>query len=711
MHNLQVILHNDRKLIHDHRELDVTSVGDKQESPALPSINFPVFRRVAVNGYELFPGVRGTGFDHPFEPGLTVVAGVNGIGKTTFLNMLFRVLVGPFNPEKASSFQIGTKSHSLVGWNTPFFFRSRVSDEASSAEVYAEITIGPHDLRVTRRLSDLAITDLWFDDQQQDANEPEFSRIVREATNVSSEYDYDFLVRYLVFFLEQRVPLFWNEKGQLEIFRILLCESKLADEVQDLQDKITTLDSQYRNLRWQANKRAKELLKKREHTLNAGATGARIAALQSEHTALRDKSKQLIGNINARVDRRSDLKTKLLLQKIELEQQQRHYEGLQQNYLASVFPSENETATYIFSTLLAEHGCLVCGNRSNRGKERLTRLLHEHHCPVCESPPEDQERFVIDSAPEPSAMKVVADEINRLQHSIGELEKQEDVETTSLKDLIAERQTAEKSIIQIEKQLRALNAQAPTPSNELDALEKQIELDRDALKRMAADLEGMYIRYEDLITLVTQRVQGVANKIQDLFEKFARSFLSERCTLNFTKYKERLGEEKQFTYPCFEVLMTSATSPGKPTARKDDTEVSESQREFIDLAFRMALIAASSPSDSAAMLVIETPEASLDGYFIDQAGAMLRQFAAGGGDKGNVVIVSSNLNRQNMISALLGFTENMQDWPSSEEIDLRLINMLRIAKENAALRENRSYYENILNEAVKGRLTSNAHNN
>jgi len=44
-------------------------------------IRFPVLRRLRVINYELFPGEDRKGLDHTFESGVTVVVGVNGLGR------------------------------------------------------------------------------------------------------------------------------------------------------------------------------------------------------------------------------------------------------------------------------------------------------------------------------------------------------------------------------------------------------------------------------------------------------------------------------------------------------------------------------------------------------------------------------------------------------------------------------------------------------
>src|SRR6266480_4998330 len=54
------------------------------------NIKFPVLRAFDISGYLLFPGREGTGLSHKFEKGVSIVAGINGIGKTTLLNALLR---------------------------------------------------------------------------------------------------------------------------------------------------------------------------------------------------------------------------------------------------------------------------------------------------------------------------------------------------------------------------------------------------------------------------------------------------------------------------------------------------------------------------------------------------------------------------------------------------------------------------------------------
>jgi hypothetical protein len=137
--------------------------------------------------------------------------------------------------------------------------------------------------------------------------------------------------------------------------------------------------------------------------------------------------------------------------------------------------------------------------------------------------------------------------------------------------------------------------------------------------------------------------------------------------------------------------------------------VSESQKEFIDLAFRLAIMQATTVRRPS-MMVIETPEASLDSIFISRAGRLLARYAAGGGAVGNRLIASSNLNKEDMIPALFGLAseeEYVAWWAdrrhkaqppgSSSAIPLgdrpdRVLNLLDVAAENRAVEENRAGY-------------------
>jgi hypothetical protein len=181
------------------------------------------------------------------------------------------------------------------------------------------------------------------------------------------------------------------------------------------------------------------------------------------------------------------------------------------------------------------------------------------------------------------------------------------------------------------------------------------------------------------------------------FQTFAGNFLEETCSLTFRMIRDRPSQGGEyFHYPSLKFEMTAAAFEGQQI-RESPEDVSESQREFIDLAFRMALAIVAS-EDAPATLVMETPEASLDVISMTKAAELLTDYA----HRGRRVIVTSNLTDSAMIPALLGGP--LKPGEDVAERWKRVLNLLKLAAPNAAVRNFGDRYDKFLMNAVEGRL-------
>ena len=181
--------------------------------------------------------------------------------------------------------------------------------------------------------------------------------------------------------------------------------------------------------------------------------------------------------------------------------------------------------------------------------------------------------------------------------------------------------------------------------------------------------------------------------VRDRFESYAREFLLEDCDLSWSTLAQKVGQTGiRIEFPVFELDLASA-SYLSPVRRSGPEEVSESQREFIDLSFRMALMEAAA-AESGGTLVIDAPESSLDAVFVRRAAEVLARF--GNADEMNRLVVTSNLTDGDLVPRLLercGFDSREQ----------RIVDLFEIAEPTAAVREHFDEYN-----AVRQRLWRHA---
>ena len=157
-----------------------------------------------------------------------------------------------------------------------------------------------------------------------------------------------------------------------------------------------------------------------------------------------------------------------------------------------------------------------------------------------------------------------------------------------------------------------------------------------------------------------RQVGEFAERLKAVFDEIANGFLLETASLSWTPMRVQVGQAgtdglvlTPIEYPSFSVEMTGANFPS--VVRRDSPDqVSESQREFIDLAFRMALVKVGSKSQ-ASTIIIDAPESSLDAVFVNRAAEVLAKFA--NDNASNRLIVTSNLAAGKLIPAVLKAAE------------------------------------------------------
>lgn len=86
-----------------------------------------------------------SGLHVEFKPGLTLILGANGLGKTTFVSILYRLLTGPVDiPGRSNRTELGNISlePKNLSSSARAVFAQRVSDGARNASATLIVEVG-----------------------------------------------------------------------------------------------------------------------------------------------------------------------------------------------------------------------------------------------------------------------------------------------------------------------------------------------------------------------------------------------------------------------------------------------------------------------------------------------------------------------------------------------------------------------------------------
>lgn len=326
---------------------------------------------------------------------------------------------------------------------------------------------------------------------------------------------------------------------------------------------------------------------------------------------------------------------------LNLEQtRDRRYRDLEQaklNAINSALPSASENARYILAQLMTSGRCLTCGTLVPTVATQLSGRIKTHHCVVCDSLLATKDEVVVPIA---AALITKAEtEIDDFDVSIAALKST----ITSLTEDIEKRDRArhEVRLRQLERSVAISKLEAELPNeggsqrgrfNVIAAMRADLEERKEQLAKLRAS-------YGKVLGPINTQLRELSDRIKSAFEQVAREFLLEELRLDWSPYRSSLGQTgPAFELPAFGLDMGGGAFPSL-VRRESPDQVSESQREFIDLAFRMALISVAG-IETAGSLVIDAPESSLDSVFVRRASAVLGRFARG---KSNRLIITSNL--------------------------------------------------------------------
>lgn len=654
-------------------------------------ICLPVIEELSVDNYPLYPGKDKQGLKLDFPDGVTVFAGINGVGKTTLLNLFLRMLLGPSSP-KATNDVSRVSSRELYPKKKFDYFASRIpSGISENSAAKLTFTINKNKIEVVRILTSMQIKSVVIDGKRKKFDsEQELINKLAEMSGLASGYDFHMVVRYLQFFTEERLPILWAAGTQFEFLKMLFLDRNLAKKLSKSFGDVQKFDSDYRNAVHQ------QKVRKDQSPTLMQPSNIEISSLD----ALIKEAANVYEEVNKNYQKKYQLFQELQKNSLDLERtleeaevrlaaleiEFSHDDAL---YIAQALPNLDDKLKFLMHGIGSRSGCFVCHNGGKREFTAIGRKLRSGHCFVCNAS--------IGKAAKSKVVPITALKVRSLEENIATL-KQELADTVMKRDknvlLCSEaanslREVATERLLAGQR-LDGLRAQRP--SEHVAAItENPAENEEINIKLLEENRKKHSDEYRRLIDEAQEQIETIKEKIRNTVAKYAQEFLHERVEVVFRKetvLKLATGVPS-IKVPTFYVEMTSSTHQ-IPSKRDKVDSVSESQKEFLDLAFRMAILELISKNQRT-MVVIETPEASLDSWFMLKAAELMRKFADG--TKGsNRILVTSNLNRTLMIPALLGLVNKQgRIVRKVEKDDPHLVNMMEITARANILNENSAH--------------------
>jgi len=692
-------------------------------APAQNNLRFPVIHQFSVSDYQLYPGDRGRGFAYDVKSGVNIVVGVNGLGKTTLLNLLLKLVAGPSQIQALTGLGMGSREE---GRSNLRFFSARVKDAAVSATATAILGFGERRITVTRKLSSLDITylkigDIEASEVNAESYENRFKQGVLELSGLQQYYDYLLLVHFVFFFLEDRQALIWDEDAQAEVLRVLYYDPNSQIAYRTLYNKIAQYDSEIRNTQAVLSRHEKKL---REELLKqADDTSARelkslvktLSSLKDSMAVLEEETDQLNTSRIAYRDQAEALR-------VQREAKVSKARAAHEEYLRAEFSSAENEALYSVASVISERGCIFCGSHTERARATVLKKLNAHHCPLCDAGPGEREQHIyqLDKCALLESAQALEDQAEKDSQQISSIDNMIEEVTEQYQSAMRKLVDQRKQHQEVHLQIKIIESGLPKNSDELSVLQEKLLGFRDLLDYSKQEKAEAEAALAAIVDPGEARVAETAEAIIRRFQEYITGFMAERCVLQYDVREKRIGQGPstvKFRFPGFSVRLTSGVFTDEAANRMSPHDVSESQREFIDLAFRMSLIAEIT-AKSSAMMVVETPEASLDSVFVPRAGTMIRQFLQISENSSNFLIASTNLNREAMIPALFGVLPEteaskyvreddrkafevkvLKAVPPNERLS-RMVNLLEIAAKNAALTKYEGEYKDEFQRAV-----------
>lgn len=639
-------------------------------------IYLPELQRIHIKNYTLYP--NGLDYTFDFIKGVNLVLGGNGMGKTTFVNLIKYAIIG--NYKNRFDFRRTYLDRMILRRqeNSASYFSNRMDASVitDGDKPFVELSFRIHDAEfLVRRdfqeirlisclvngetISGEQISQAKYEKLSEEEKKPyllyKYEKEVEKYSNITFD-DLIVFVNEVLFFGEDHKTIMWNNSSsgsidvQNELFNKYFNDPKLDEGRQEALRQAKYFDSlsRHRSEDMRAIKKVLDKIDEAKKQKHSNDIPLRIIELKEKISEASAMLKQLQKEQKERVSRIETLENEINLASSRVVETERKKAKLESQRNSQIWETVHPSYYKFERNIRLNHICPLC----NKPSESLASKVDSKpdNCFLCDSP---LEKHAADNLTQ--IYKDVQTTLNSTYNYINEKKREINRLENEVKEGDSRFEAQSVYVRNLNRALRELqfaNSQEIPNGGEiqpfLDEMERlQREKEENQQKSMAESNRATEISNR-MVAEVTENVLHFSN----IFSSYAEQFLGVECKLTYTKLGDDVTER---FYPVIAGI-----------TRQNEEELSESQRFFIDHSFRMTILTFFYQRPT--FYIVETPDSSLDISYEHNAAKVFLRFL----EKPNTIIITSNLNNSTFLRYLIENSEGYVD----------VVGLLDIAKQS-----------------------------
>lgn len=640
------------------------------------TIYLPELQRIHIKNFTLYP--NGLDYTFDFIKGVNLVLGGNGMGKTTFVNLIKYAIIGNYKNRFDFRRTYLDKMIQRRQENSATYFNNRMdANVITDGDMpFVELVFNIHDaeFQVKRDLQEIRmiscvvngeaiigenISQARYEKLSEEEKKPyllyRYEKEVEKYLNITFD-DLIVFVNEVLFFGEDHKTIMWNNLSsgsidvQTELFSKYFNDPKLDEERQEALRQAKYFDSlsRHRSEDMRAIKKVLDKIDAAKKQKHSNDIPLRIIELKEKISDASTMLKQLQKEQKERLSRIETLENEINIASSRVVETERKKARLESQRNSQIWETLHPAYYKFERNIRLNHICPLC----NKPSEALAKKVDSKpsNCFLCDSP---LEKHAADDLTQ--MYKETQAILNSTYNFINEKKREISRLENEIKDSDAKFEAQSIYVRNLNNALRELqfaNSQEIPHGGEIQPfLEEMERLQRekeDNQKKSVAESARAAEISNKMVAEVTENVLHFSS----IFSSYAEQFLGVECKLTYTKLGDDITER---FYPVI-----------AGTTRQNEEELSESQRFFIDHSFRMTILTFFYQRPT--FYIVETPDSSLDISYEHNAAKVFLQFL----EKPNSIIITSNLNNSTFLRYLIEHSEGYVD----------VVGLLDIAKQS-----------------------------